>query len=109
MFVTHNESPFKSIISDIRSILPKKGSKKIKKGLKYAEEIKKLTPLQVENFKNNLINIRDDLVEKLKNNNRIKKEDKDYYEYENNKFYGLKYIRNLFNQNDDDDIYEDIE
>ena len=30
---TYNESPFKSIIFDIRSILPKKGCKKIKKGL----------------------------------------------------------------------------
>ena len=28
---TYNESPFKSIILDIRSILPKKGSKKITK------------------------------------------------------------------------------
>ena len=31
---TYNESPFKSIILDIRSILPKKGCKKIKKVLK---------------------------------------------------------------------------
>ena len=30
---TYNESPFKSIILDIRSILPKKGCKKIKKVL----------------------------------------------------------------------------
>ena len=29
--ITYNESPFKSIISDIRSILPKKGYKKNKK------------------------------------------------------------------------------
>ena len=65
-----------------------------------------MTHLQVENAKNNLIKIRDDLVEKFKKNTRIKKADKGYYEYENNKFYGLKYIRNLFDQNDDDDIYE---
>ena len=65
--------------------------------------------MHVENFKNNLIKIRDDLVEKFKKNNRIRKADKDYCEYENNKFYGLKDIRNLFDQNDDDDIYKDIE
>ena len=40
--ITYNESPFKSIISDIRSILPKKGCKTIKKALKYAEEMKEL-------------------------------------------------------------------
>ena len=37
---TYNESPFKLIILDIRSILPKKGCKKIKKGLEYVEEMK---------------------------------------------------------------------
>ena len=43
--ITYNESPFKSpfnFISDIRSILPKKGCKTIKKALKYAEEMKEL-------------------------------------------------------------------
>ena len=29
--ITFNESPFKSLISDIRSILPKDGCKKLKK------------------------------------------------------------------------------
>ena len=38
-----NESPFKSIITDIRSNLSKRGHKLIKKGLKYAEEMKDLT------------------------------------------------------------------
>ena len=33
MLKKYNESPFKSIIFDIRSILPKKGCKKIKKVL----------------------------------------------------------------------------
>ena len=37
---TYNESSFKSIILDIRSILPKKGCRTIKKSLKYVEEIK---------------------------------------------------------------------
>ena len=41
--IIHDESPFKSIILDIRSILPKKGYKSFKKSPKYIEEIKKLT------------------------------------------------------------------
>ena len=66
--------------------------------------------MQIENFKNNSIKVKNDLTEKFKKNNRIKKADKDHYEYENNTFYGLKDIKNLFDQNDDDDnIYEDIE
>ena len=65
--------------------------------------------MQIENFKNNLIKVRNDLTEKFKKSNRIKAADKDYYEYENNKFFGLKDIRNLFDQNDDYDNYEDIE
>ena len=81
----------------------------IKKGLEYVEEIKELTFLQIENFKNKLIKVRDDLIEKFKKNDRIKKADKDYYEHENDTFYGLKDIRNLFDQNDNDDIYVDIE
>ena len=40
---TYNESLFKSIVFDIRPILPKKRSKKIKKGLEYVEEMKELT------------------------------------------------------------------
>ena len=106
----YDESPFKSIILDIRSILPKKGYKEIKKCLKYIEEIKELTSIQTKNYKNKLIKIKDDLAEKFKKNKREKKidRDRDCYEYEDNKFYGLKDIRNLFDQNDDD-IYEGIE
>ena len=106
--ITYNESPFKSVILDIRSILPEKGYKKILKSLKYIEEIKKLTSSQIGNVKNELAKIRDGLVEKFKNNDRIKKADRDYYEYENNKFYGLKDIGNLFDENDDN-IYKGIE
>ena len=62
----------------------------------------------MENVKNGLIKLRNNLVKKCKKNDRLKKADRDYYEYENNKFYGLKDIRNLFDQNDDD-IYEGIE
>ena len=39
----------------------------------------------------------------------IERKEIDYYEYEENKFHGLKDVRNLFNQNDDDDNYEGIE
>ena len=57
-----------------------------------------------------LIKVKNDLIEKFKKINRTKKADREHYEYEENKYYGLKDIRNLFNQNDDnDDIYEDIE
>ena len=65
--------------------------------------------MQIENFENNLIKIRNDLKEKFKKNNRTKKAEEEYYEYENNKFYGLKDIRTLFDQNYDDEIYEGIE
>ena len=72
--------------------------------------MKELTFLQIENGKNNLIKLRNDLIEKFKKNIRIKKGDGDYYDYEKNEFYGLKDVRELFNQNDDDDDnYEGIE
>ena len=46
---------------------------------------------------------------KDKKNNRTKKADREYYEYEDNTFYGLKDITNLFNKNDDnDEIYDEI-
>ena len=82
---TYNESPFKSISLDIRSILPKKGCKKIKTGLEYVEEMKELTFLQIENGKNNLIKVKNDLIEKFKKNIRLKEADRDYYGYEENK------------------------
>ena len=71
----YNESPFKSIILDIRSILPKKGCKKIKKGLEYVEKMKELTFLKIENGKNNLIKLKNGLMEKFKINIRTKKAD----------------------------------
>ena len=69
-------------ILDIRSILLKKGCKKIKKVLEYAKEMKELTFLQIENGKNNLIKLKNDLIERFKKNDRRKKEDRDYYENE---------------------------
>ena len=67
---------------DIRSILPKKGCKKIKKGLEYGEEMKELTFLQIENGKNNLTKLKNNLIERFKKNDRRKKADRDNYEYE---------------------------
>ena len=71
--------------------------------------MKELTFLQMENGKNNLIKLKNDFIERFKKNDRIKKADRDYDEYEENKFRGLKDVRNLFNQNDDDNNYEGIE
>ena len=66
--------------------------------------------MQIENGKNNLIKLKNYLIEKFKKKTRTKKADRDYYEYEDNKFHGLKDVRNLFDQNDDDDDnYEGIE
>ena len=61
-----NESPFKSIITDIRSNLSKRGHKLIKNGLKYAEEMKELTKSQVKSFKEKLIAFNNDLIKKIK-------------------------------------------
>ena len=63
---------------DIRSILPKRGCQKKKKSLEYVEEKKELTFLQIKNGKNNLIKLKNDLIEKFKKNIRIKKPDRDY-------------------------------
>ena len=41
--ITNKESPFKSIIQNIRSKLPKTRNKLIKKGLYYVEEITRIT------------------------------------------------------------------
>ena len=82
-----------------------------KKCLEYVEEMKELTFLQVENGKNNLIKLKNGLIERFKKNDRRQKADRDYNEYEENKFYGLKDVRDLLNQHDDDDDdnYEGIE
>ena len=80
-----------------------------KKCLEYVEQMKELTFLQIENGKNNLIKLKNDLIQRFIKNIRTKKTDRDYYEYEGNRFYGLKDVRNLFYQKDDDDVYEGIE
>ena len=52
----------------------------IKLGLKYPEEMKKVTNLQVKSFKETLIKFKNDLIMKNKINNRIKKDFDGYYE-----------------------------
>ena len=48
--------------------------------------MKELTFLLIENGKNSLKKIKNDLTERFKNNDRRKKADRDYYEYEENSF-----------------------
>ena len=55
---TYNESPFKSIIADIRNKLSKPGDKMIKKALYSVEEMKELTASQVNNIKEKLIKLK---------------------------------------------------
>ena len=62
--ITHKESPFKSIIVDIRNKLLKNEDKLIKKGLYYVEEIKGLTESQVNNIKEKLIKLKNELIRK---------------------------------------------
>ena len=61
-----NEPPFKSIITDIRSNLSKRGHKLIKNGLNYAEVMKDLTCSQVKSFKEKLFKFNNDLIKKIK-------------------------------------------
>ena len=82
-----NESPFKSIITDIRSNLSKRGHKLIKNDLKYVEEMKDLTYSQVKRFKEKSIKFNNDLIKK----NKIKKDFDDYYEK-----YKTKEISNIY-------------
>ena len=49
--------------------------------------MKELIFLQIENGKNNLIKLKNDLIEKFQKNIRIKKADRDYYDYVKNKFH----------------------
>ena len=69
--ITYKESPFKSIIVDIRNKLLNNGDKLIKKDLYYVEEMKELTELQVNEEK--LIKFKSELITKKKINNRLNK------------------------------------
>ena len=53
--------------------------------MQYVEEMNELTFLQIENGNNNLIKLKNDLLENFKKNIRIKKADRDYYDYEKKK------------------------
>ena len=70
---TYKESPFKSIIQDI------------KRGLYYVEKMKNLSTSDIKNIKEKLIKFKNELF----NNNKIKK---DLHECK-----GIKYVRYLFN------------
>ena len=59
--------------------------------------------MQIETAENNLTKLKNDSTEKFKKNNKIKNVDRE------NKFHGLKDIQNLFNENNNHDIYEGIE
>ena len=100
--ITYKESPFKSTIKNTKDKLPKSGNKLIKKSLYYVEEMKKLTESQVRNTKEKLIKFRNELIRK----NRIKK-DNDIYNawyYGSITYSGIKDIRYLFNDDEDEDI-----
>ena len=101
--ITYKESPFKSIIADIRNKISKNGDKLIKKGLYYVEEMKSLGSAEIENIKDKLIISRNELIKKNRINNRIKKNLDDYNG--NTKYKSIKDIRYLFNEKD---IYNDI-
>ena len=57
--------------------------------------MKELTFLQIENGNNNLIKLKNDLLEKFKKNIRIKKADRDYYDYEKKKVLWIKRCKKL--------------
>ena len=97
--ITYKESPFKSIIADIRNKLSKIGNKLIEKALYYVEEMKKVTESQVKSIKEKLIKFKYEPIKKNKINN-IKKDLDDYNR--------IKDIRYLFNEEDIKSIIEDI-
>ena len=86
-----NEFPVKSIITDIRSNLSKRGHKLIKNGLKYPEEMKDLTYSQTKSFKEKLIKFNNELIKK----NKIKKDDY----YEKHKIKAVKDVKYLSDYN----------
>ena len=102
--ITCKESQIKSVIQDIKHKLSKSGDKLIKKGLYFVEKMKELTESQVKNIKEKLIKFKNELIRK----NRIKKENDIYnaWYYVGITYKGIKDIRYLFNQYEDED--EDI-
>ena len=98
--ITYKESPFKSIIADIRNKLSKNGNRMIKKGLYYVEKMKQLP----ESFK-----FKNELIRKNKINNRIKKDLSNYNSVKDIRYLFSEYeyededIRYFFNVNEDED------
>ena len=88
--ITYKESPFKSIIQDIKDKLSKSGDKLIKKGLYYVEKINSLGSVEIKNIKEKLIIFKNELIRKNRINNRNKK-DLDGYN-SNMKYRGIKDI-----------------
>ena len=68
--------------------------------------MKELTNSKVKGFKENLIKSKNDLIMKNKINNGIKKDFDGYYG--KNKFKGVKNIRYLFSEEEDESAHEDI-
>ena len=64
----NKESPFKSIIADIRNKLSKNGDRLIKKALYYVEEMKSLGSAGIKNAKEKLIIFKNELIRKNKMN-----------------------------------------
>ena len=83
--ITYKESPFKSIIVDIRNKLSNNGDKLIKIGLYYVEEMKNLGSTEIKNIYNE-----EDIYNGI---NDIK-----YL------FNGIAFNRIVFNENEDNDI-----
>ena len=105
--ITYKESPFKSIVEDIRSKLSKSGDRLIEKALYYVEEIKKLSESQVKNIKEKLIKFQNELIRK-----NIIKKDNDIYNawyYGSITYNGIKDIRYLFNEDEDVDEDNDVD
>ena len=109
--ITYRESPFKSIIQNIRNKLSKNGNKLIKKGFYHVEEMKKLTESQVKNIKEKLIKFQNELIRRNRIKNdimiMIMKKDNDIYDawyYGGITYNGIKDIRYLFNEDEDEDV-----
>ena len=73
--ITYKESPFKSIIQDI------------KRGLYYIEKMNNLSTSDMKSTKEKLVKFKNKL---FNNNNKIKKD--------LNECKGIKYVRHLFNE-----------
>ena len=72
--ITFNDSPFKSLILDIRSILATDGCRELKKRLKYIRKLRKSITLDIKNIANESIKIKNKRI------NRNTKEVRDYYQ-----------------------------